>query len=370
MAKKDAKRQKNGTGSFYHRKDGTVQYRVRAGIGIDGKSLRPTFYGKDEKEALQAYQDWIKQSGNVPLEKVVTVKEWAQQWLEIYKEKRVSWGTYNEYEIIVNKHIIPQLGKTKLKDLKPAHIERLINSLSTGNGKNKDQPYSMSRKKKVRFLINAILESAVENGYCQKNVASNIQLEKAPKKEVEIFTQSAIDAILQRAEEHPFGYVIKLLFYTGLRRGEILALLWSDVDIEARKITVRRAVQRLKKGQRVNDTTKGKKERVIPIDDELKALLESITKDSLNVVSEKGTPLSIDQYQRRYKSFFSGLDVEYKSGHKCRHSFASYLLKNGANIRAVQELLGHAQLSTTQIYTHVDYDGLKDNISKLKYKAN
>lgn len=373
MAKKsdkDAKkaRQKNGTGSFYHRKDGTVQYRVRAGIGADGKPLRLCFYGKDEKEALQAYKDWLKNPAKAEIEKVKTVGEWADNWLKLYKQNNVSWGTYYEYEVIVEKHIKPQLGKVKLADLRPAHIQKLMNSLATGNGKKKDQPYSMSRKKKVRFLIRSILESAVENGYCLRNVATNIKLEREPVKEVEIFPRAALLEILDYADKHPFGYVIKLLLLTGLRRGELLALQWGHIDYAEGRILVCQAVRRVEDGQEVSNTTKGKRDRVIPISPELETLLKSIPIEGLFVIQKDGLPLTLDQFQYRYKKFFDGIGVEYKSAHKCRHSFASYLLKNGVDIRTVQLLLGHAQISTTQIYTHVDFDGLKNNIAKLSYK--
>jgi integrase len=362
-------RQKNGTGSFRQRPDGTVEYRVYLGIGPNGKPQRPSFYGNTEADALKAYREWLKDDEkSVTIENVSTVEEWSKQWLELYKETRVSWGTYNEYEIINKKHIIPQIGSVKLQDLRPAHIEKLINSLSKGGGAKKDKPYSMSRKKKVRFLIRAMLDSAVENGYCAKNVASNVKLEKAQVKEVEAFPQDAIDEILKFADKHPFGYVVKLLLYTGLRRGELLALKWGSVDIPSRKMRVWQSVSRVKGGQEERDTTKTRKERIIPISDDLKALLESIPVAGLYVVSENGRGLTIDQFNHRYKKFFDDLpEVEYKSAHKCRHSFASYLLKGGADIRAVQILLGHSQLATTQIYTHVDLDGLKTNITKLKY---
>lgn len=112
---------------------------------------------------------------------------------------------------------------------------------------------------------------------------------------------------------------------------------------------------------------KGKRERMLPISDELRALLDTIPRESLFVVHEADRGLSIDQFQRRYKKFFNGISADYKSAHTCRHSFASYLLKGGVDIRTVQILLGHAQLATTQIYTHVDFNGLKKNIKKLKY---
>lgn len=157
------------------------------------------------------------------------------------------------------------------------------------------------------------------------------------------------------------------MLLTGLRRGELLALQWGNINMSNRTIRVCQAVQRAESGQQINNTTKGKRERIVPISDELKELLDSLPRQSLFVVQENGKGLTIDQFQRRYKRFFNDIGIEYKSAHKCRHSFASYLLKGGADLRTVQVLLGHAQIGTTQIYAHVDINGLKDNIQKLKF---
>ena len=81
----------------------------------------------------------------------ITVKEWALQWLNVYVKNKVCYGTYYEYNIILNKHIIPHIGDIYIATLMPIHIENMLNLLSTGNGKNKDQPYSYSRKKKLSF---------------------------------------------------------------------------------------------------------------------------------------------------------------------------------------------------------------------------
>jgi len=350
-------RRANGEGSFRERPNGSWEYQVVIGRGEDGRLIRKSFYGKTKLAARRAYEEY-RQTKKVELEAIKTVGEWAKQWLEIYRKGKVCYGTYFEYNIIIQKTIVPNIGSVKLEDLKPAHVERLLNSLSN---------YSASRKKKVLYLLKAILRSAVDNRYCTRNVAENIKLEKAPQREVEIFTRDEIRKILEHAEEHPFGYVIKLLLLTGLRRGEVLALQWNDVDLDNRVIRVRRSVRRVEGGQEINNTTKSKRERVIPISDELAGLLQGIPHQSLFVVHEEGKPLTLDQFNARYKSFFKGLDVPYRTPHKFRHSFASYLLKSGVDLRTVQVLLGHAQIGTTQIYTHVDVEGLQEKIRKLKF---
>lgn len=367
----DAKKKRTyGDGSYRTRKDGTIEYSKCT----DGD--RHSTYGKTKKEAKRKYDEWLK-AGEQAKTKSMPVKEWGTYWLETYKKNSVTYGTYSEYETIMNNIIISKIGGRQLSKLKQSDIQEVMNSLNTA-----DKNYSSSRKKKTRFLLSAMMQSAVENGYCLKNVADNIKLEKPIQKEVEIFPPDEIKKIMDFAGKHPFGYAVKMLFYTGLRRGELLALQWDAIDIPNRTIRVHRSVQRAKGGEIIVDTTKNKKERTIPMDDELKLLLDGIEHCGKFVVQLDGHNVSSFSFRYRYNKFFEDLNAkevednkeledkkitEMKTSHKCRHSFASYLLKGGADLRSVQLLLGHQQISTTQIYTHVDIDGLKDKIKMLKY---
>ncbi|MEL7656174.1 MAG: tyrosine-type recombinase/integrase [Bacillota bacterium] len=289
--------------------------------------------------------------------------EWAIEWLNLYKSweaGKVSWGTYNEYRIIIEKEIIPCIGHINVTDLREIDIEKLKNSVSH---------LSMSRKKKLQFLMKAILKAAVKNGYCIENVAEDMKFEKVPEQEIEIFSQDEIEMVLEHADHHPFGYVIKLMLLTGLRRGELLALQWNDINYEAGIVSINKAIQKIQGIERVNNTTKTKKTRILPVTSELEVLLKSIQIESDFIVSVNNQRMSLGVFRYRYDTFFASLpEVERKTSHKCRHSFASYLLKNGADIRTVQELLGHAQITQTQKYTHVDIEGLQKAVELLQYR--
>ena len=236
----------NGEGTFYERKnaDGEivrVEYRICDGFKPDGSTNRLTYSGKSKQECLKKHKAYLK-SKKASIESAKTLGEWSTIWLETYKEGRIAFTTHEDYKIIINKNIIPAIGSVRLNQLKPAHIEKFMKSINE---------YSQSRKKKARNLIVAILESAVDNMYCDRNVARNVKLEATIKKEVEIFSKAEIQTILNYADTHSFGWVIKFLFYTGLRRGELIALTWNDIDIEAGIITVRRSAKRVKGGMEI-----------------------------------------------------------------------------------------------------------------------
>lgn len=348
-----------GDGTLRQRKDGRWEYRAIVGQDEFGNPIRKSFYSKDKRGAAakKAYREYISDRKD-ELSRICTMSQWAPEWLGIYKAGKVSWGTYNEYEIIIRTTILPEIGSVKLDELRPAHIEKLMNSVAD---------FSMSRRKKVRFLVKAILDSAVENGYCHKNVALGTKIEKAPEQEVQIFCKEDISTILHHCDTHPFGAAIKIMLLTGLRRGELCALKWFDIDMPQRSITIRHALHRVDGGEEIGPT-KTKRNRFIPISDELYNLLESIPKDSEYVISYNGHAATLSWFRSQYDSFFKSIpNVEKKTSHKLRHTFASYLVKSGVEIRVVQEILGHTEITTTQIYTHVDLDGLKESISRLKF---
>lgn len=179
--------------------------------------------------------------------------------------------------------------------------------------------------------------------------------------------------ILEYAETHEFGYVIKLLLHTGMRRGELLALKWENVDFANGTIKVNSALARGNGGEVIRPYTKGKRIRTIPIDTETLLLLQNINRDCEFVVSRNGRRYSTTEFQKRYNEFWDDMEVDIedaparKTAHKCRHTFASYIVKGGGDLRSLQELLGHADLEMTRKYTHINLDDLRNNISKLNY---
>ncbi len=360
MAK--GERRANGEGSWRKRKDGTWEYRVVVGTDMNGEELRKSFYGKTKPVCRQKYEEY--KSTGVSIERVLTVGQWAPKWLEIYKKDKIAYKSYKSYDGYINHHIIPAIGGLKLTQVRPAHLEQFFGS---------KQELSWAARRDLRTIIRGIFETAVDNAYCVTNPALKINLGHKDSPEVEVFPRSSIERILAYAPKHKYGYYIELLLYTGLRCGELLALKWSDIVDGV--ITVRSAMSLSEDGF-VEKGTKTDEIRYVGVSPELGLVLERIPKNSFYVLSDlHGNPRGENQFRKSYKQFFIDLNAQlkdnekviYLSPHKCRHTFGTYLLAGGANIRAVQELLGHAVITTTQIYTHVSIDDIKSNVTKLGY---
>jgi integrase/recombinase XerC len=212
----------------------------------------------------------------------------------------------------------------------------------------------------------------LREGLITANPASKIQAPKIPKRLPVVVEEDKIMALLSNSEsfEDTFAglrdkLIIEMFFGTGIRLAELVGLKDADVDLYNNTIKV---------------LGKRNKERIIPINTELKALLmeyinlkksENFHNNSLALfVTSKGAnayPKMIYLIVHKYLSQISTQDK--KSPHVLRHSFATSLLNNGADLNSIKELLGHANLSATQIYTHNSVERLKSIYKQAHPKA-
>ena len=342
----------------YRKRGGSIEFRAWIDMP-DGSRIRKSFYGKTKIEIRAAYEDFVR-GGEQKKEVRQTVKGWGDQWLEL-KEGSVSYRTYQNYEMYYRNHILPAIGKKKLTRVTPSDIERLL----TSSGK----PLSKSAKHHIYITINQIMKSAVREGLISKNPCDGLTVTAdAPLKKIEWFSLDEVQTIIQNLDK-PFGVAIALMLYTGLRSEEVMGLRWGDIDQKERVITVRRVITRTAKGEFTPvERSKNDRVRYITYGDELAARLKSAPKTSIYVVpAVRGGYMTPGSFRSQYNTFFSGLPVRKLSPHKLRHTYATYLIKGGAELRAVQTLLGHSSISVTEIYTHVDTPDQRKASDKLAY---
>lgn len=205
----------------------------------------------------------------------------------------------------------------------------------------------------IRSLFNYLLRENI----VVDNPALDIQTPKQPRKLPETLNAELLDRLLDIKEDTPLALrdkaIMELFYSSGLRLSELVSLNADQLSAQQSSLTV---------------TGKGKKVRIVPVGrmalSALKNWLKLRTKlanidESALFVSNRGTRLSQRSVQLRlnYWQKKQGLE-QHVHPHKLRHSFASHILESSGNLRAVQELLGHADISTTQIYTHLDFQHL------------
>lgn len=374
----------NGEGSLRQRPDGRWEFRVK----VEGRRTPLSFYSKDKdgRGAKKKYREWLKETGGEAVESVKTVEKWSHTWLEVSKKGRVAPKTYENYEYYINRFILPEIGRMKLDSVRPIHIEQIFANAAG---------LSHSARNEIKVCLNGIFKTARKNRLCKTNPAEDITLQRDPAKPPKVHTLDEVKAILSFAPSHKWGAYVELALYTGLRTEELCGLMWADVDLAAGILMVRRVVAEVentdvdafmkpdknkvvKKRRKYDivDTTKSRRERTVVLNEQGLSVLKGITKTSLYVLpGPDGGFLRPPMFAHRYFAVLRDLNatfppeqqVQLLSPHKARHTYASFLLEGGANIRAVQDQLGHSKLATTQIYTHVDLEARKSNVVKLAY---
>ena len=224
-----------------------------------------------------------------------------------------------------------------------------------------------NRTKYSAYLYNRTLKAAfnraIEWGYIETNPFKKVKLPKIPKNYPAFINEKELNQILEKVMDETLKDLYKTAFYTGMRLGEILNLKWDAIDFNTRIITV-------KNDQ--NFTTKNKKERIIPINEKLLRILKNqipkIISLETNFVFKnvKGFKLNDSFVSKNFKKAVRETDLDEKIHfHTLRHSFASTLVQNGASLYVVKELLGHEDISTTQIYSHLNKESLYQAVQLL-----
>jgi len=295
--------------------------------------------------------EWIDTEGDPGAE---LFGEYAKKWLAGKKVGR-KFGTSSSYSGMLSNHLLPAFGEKALRDIARADVRRLCTEKLA-------EEYTAESVKVMVSVLRGVLGQAVEDGILAVNVASRAGkfVPRTSRQERRSLSQDATEAVLKAAKEkHPEILPALLLgFRAGLRIGEVCALSWEEVDFEAGTLTVRRTYH---KGYL--DTPKGGRPRFIPLSPELEAALRayrartaesSLRKGSRWIYSlASGKPVYDGWIRDRFRKCIEEAGLPSTGEfHMARHSFASHLLGNGAPITAVRDLLGHAELTTTNISSH------------------
>lgn len=228
-----------------------------------------------------------------------------------------------------------------------------------------DKDYAVETIRRKIHSIKSFFNFLYSQEYITKNPTAGIHAPKSPER-LPIYMKSdeikkLINAVMKDPSENSLRNkcIIETLAFTGMRRSELLSLNWENINFKECTITILNA--------------KGKKQRVVPFTEPLTSSLWAYLQSRLPLtnkavfISENGTRLSVtplNQMFRRYLKL-AGLNDKGYTIHKLRHSYASLLLQNGADLKSIQELLGHSDMNSTKIYTHTNMTHLKDQVRKF-----
>lgn len=381
------------------RKDGRVQSKVYIG---DGKYKY--VYAANNKELQEKVTDLKTKLGkgiDITAEHD-TFAYWAEKWLKL-KKIQVSYGRYKSYERKVNNlesiACIP-VSKLRVADIQEVILDIAVCNPHTGN------PTARQTLEEIRNTAAQILDFAIENRVIEYNCARAVKIPS----EAEAHSKEALSDEMQRwvrDTPHRAQTAAMIMLYAGLRRGELIPLLWRDVDLSAGTISVNKSVEfingvpNLKSGGKTKAAA-----RTVYIPQLLVDYLKPLAGNPFALVcpSAKGKLMSDSAWKRLWNSYIAELNFKYgdfgksiewnkgKDGsplkrkapksrftpekipiiipkftaHSLRHTYITMLYKAGVDVLTAKEQAGHADISTTlSIYTHLDAEYKKKTITKL-----
>lgn len=301
------------------------------------------------------------EKGNYGNQSSITFVEMAQMFLDKYAKNNLSDTTVINYKCQLNKYILDAIGGYKLNKLKKLHIQDLANKLY--------EEYNLSSKtiKNYINLVSSILEKAIEWGYINNNVASNVNIPKnynKPKKEQEIYNNEEIKKLFEvlQNEPEPFKTMVYISFYTGARRGEVLALRWKDIDFDNNIIHIVQNKIRKVDGTKIKET-KNKRSRsfVAP------QILMTKIKEIYNNQNKKDLIFNYypATYTRMWQEFIRRNNLKYITLHDLRHTNGSILASKGVDIVTIAKRLGHLPATASAYYLHAVSEEDKKASEKL-----
>jgi integrase len=368
-----ARKRGNNEGTIYKRNDG----RWCAQVSLGGRRI--TKYAKTQKEC----RDWVKQT----LDKIehgltfegtqISLERFMESWLA-GKELSRRPNTVRNYRSYCSEYIFPVLGKMRIQAILPAHIRQLyLRMQMDGRGARTIQL--------IHVTLHCALKQAVREGLIGHNPMEAVERPKVETQQFQVFTEEQVRTFLAAARGHPFETLFYLALTTSLRKGELLGLMWSDVDWQKASLKVERQLQNIPGNGYALVPTKTKSgRRQIKVGKGALAMLEAHRQrqetlkaaagdrwieTGMIFTTNIGTYLDQTRVSREFKQILRENGLPDLRFHDLRHTSISLLLDMGTPVNTVQRRAGHSKASvTTDIYGHVmahSQDAAAENIEEI-----
>lgn len=364
------KKRGHGEGGVYQRGDGMWVGQLDLGYDPTGRRIRKRVYAKRKADVL-AKLDRARadHAAGVLTERddAITVGRYLQDWLDHVAAERVRPSTLYDYRYNTARYIDPYLGRTRLVKLTVSDVDRWLADLAKEGLAPRTRQYA-------RSVLRNALKTAEARGLVARNVAALSTPPRTTQSKtdrIQRFSEDEAARLLVAAQENPLGAMVVVPLATGLRKSEILGLLWSDIDLDSEKPTMRitGSLTRVTGLGIIREEAKTLKRRgqVVPLPaaavralrdrkrfqarEQLKAGPLWENTDGYVLTTPIGTPVDPRNAQRVWAAICAAAEVDYRPQRTLRHSAAVLLLGAGVPLHAVSEILGHGDVNITkQVY--------------------
>ena len=373
-----ARKRKSGTGTIRQRKDG--RWEGRAVVGYDDKGLPKTknVLAKTKRECQEKLAKLLEEVGGTKSEKIcadMPFGEWMDFWYQTYLKPGLRPTTQLNYESTIYQHIIPQLGNIPLCQLSQKDLQQFYAYLKKEGRLVRTEQYGKGLSDRMVRMCHAkcraALDQAVQENLIRTNPAVGCKLPPKRGREMQVLSRQELQRFLMQAKADGYFELFLLDLSTGLRRGELLALQWSDLDLDTGTLSVTKQVYEVNgKMQLSVPKTKASIRKLVlpPAVVEVFREYRKTAKSRWLFPSPKNLdmPLTPGSMLRRLHIILERAGCKQIRFHDLRHTFATMALENGMDIKTLSAMLGHVSAATTlDIYTHITSDMLSEAAAKI-----
>jgi integrase len=356
------------------RRRGVRSWAVVIDLGRDGSGRRKQKWHSvsgtrsDAEDALVRILRSL-QTGEYVEPSKLTVKSYLEKWLADYAKPKTSGKTYERYAEIVDAHLVPTLGHHRLAKLQPLHIQTLYtNALKSGrrDGKGGLSPRTVLH---IHRVLHQALGQAVRWQLLVRNPTTAVEPPRPQNREMKVLSEANTARLLSLSEGTDIRIPVLLAVTAGMRRGEILALKWSDLDLQAGMVAVTKSLEQTNEGLALKSPKTAKGRRTIPLPKlaldglkqhkvaqaEHRLRLGEVYNDlGLICPTADGSLREPDSFSQSFQIFLRKSGLPQVRFHDLRHTHATQLLRQGVHPKVVAERLGHSSITLTlDTYSHV-----------------
>lgn len=357
------KKRAHGEGTLRMREDGRWEITLMDGFRSDGKRNIKSFYGKTQKEVkakAKAYQKMI--DDGLVIGENYTFSEWADLWFEYHRDN-LALSSQEGYQYTL-RALKEYFGHRRIADIKPIDVEIFLKSMVR-------EGRSASYITKSRGMLYQIMNKAEANDYIRKNPVRfaektrNLQTESTK----DAFTEEEVRLLMENLPDDRIGWCIRLLLGTGMRTQELLALEPRFIEPDGSVIHIRQAVM-MAKGTPVISTPKtNDSTRDVPVPEIVRYCAINLRNTDDTFILEarkKDSPCNPSYFRKKYKEYLERIpNVRFLTPHSCRHTYVSQMQALGVDLDTIRSLVGHASMSMTQHYLHVQEPVRQDAIDRF-----
>ena len=364
-----AKKRKSGTGTVKQRGDGRWEGRVVIGYDDNGLPKTKNVLAKTKRECQEKLRQLTESMVGRNDRKVksdMLFGDWLCYWYETHSKPTLRASTQNNYENVIHNHVLPEIGKIPLNTLSQNDLQQFYGRLKKNGRKRLTEQYGAGLSDRMVRMCHAVcrsaLERAVRDDLLRTNPAIGCKLPPKKAKEMQVLDREELQKFLIQAQADGYYELFLLDLCTGLRRGELIALQWDDLNFETGVLTVNKQAYTVNgELQIIPPKTKASMRKLV-----LPPAVQAVLREYKKTVDSRWmfpSPVKADRpitpgvARRRLQTILERADCKRVRFHDLRHTFATLALENGMDVKTLSAMLGHVSAVTTlDIYTHITGD--------------